>query len=752
MMSGSRVEAGWLRWSTVTAIYACLTVAYAWPLIVSIASALPNDTGDPGLLSYLMWWNAHAVPFTDRWWNAPMFYPVQGALAFSDTLLGVSPFTTPLIWAGVSAVAVHNTLFIAAIFTAALAGHALGYRLTGRHDAALIAGLTFGFHPYRASQMPHVQLLVTCWMALALYALHRYLDRRRPTDLILLGVCWALNGLISGYYLVFFAVLIGVWMVWFLRERRDWIVVSGTLIVASLPMLPVLAGHHRIQAGFEMARSREEIEAFSADVLAFFSAPFHTSWPHMWTFAPWPEGELYLGIGLMATVMAGAVVAWRHLPSPAPVRLRRWLFGAALAAFALAIWSAMMGGSDLAVISFRRPYRVVSTGVWLLIAAALCDRRLADAWRRRSVFAFYVLAAVAMGLLALGPEGRVAGFRFLHRAPYSWLMELPGGDSLRVPARFAMVMVLCLSAAAALALARLAPRGVRKWPLIGLALVVLADGWVPNMLVAKTTPLIELPGLEPGTAVLEVPMPDLWTDTAAMLRATKHGYPLVNGFSGYVPPHYNAVIEGIRDADASIITAWRHFSPLAVLVTAENDPEGRYEKVVSGAPDAIFAYRTAVGPVYRFPALGSPPDPAGSPLPIVRVTANKNPVDASKMIDGSLVTQWKNLAAQAPGDQIVVTLDTERPVAHLVMDLADARLDYPRELRVEARHVDGRLETVWHAGTAGFAALAALRDRERLPVVIPLPANTTASELILTLTDGHKELYWTVAELRVYGR
>ena len=68
---------------------------------------------------------------------------------------------------------------------------------------------------------------------------------------------------------------------------------------------------------------------------------------------------------------------------------------------------------------------------------------------------FYVLAMLLMYILSMGPEPRFLGTPFMYRAPYSWLMRLPGFDAIRAPARFAMLAVLCLSVAAGLSFARL---------------------------------------------------------------------------------------------------------------------------------------------------------------------------------------------------------------------------------------------------------------------------------------------------------
>src|SRR5436190_11268457 len=166
-------------WILAALLYTGLTLAYAWPLLPVFGTALPNDTGDPGLNAWILWWNAHAIPLTTNWWNPPVFFPAHGAMALSETFLNLVPLSTPLQWAGASAVLTYNLLFLLSFPAAALAAHALGHRLTGRHDAALIAGLAFGFAPYRAAQMPHLQTLWACWMPLGLFALHGYLKQHR---------------------------------------------------------------------------------------------------------------------------------------------------------------------------------------------------------------------------------------------------------------------------------------------------------------------------------------------------------------------------------------------------------------------------------------------------------------------------------------------------------------------------------------------------------------------------------------------
>ena len=54
--------------------------------------------------------------------------------------------------------------------------------LTGRRDAAAIAGVVFTLYPYRFDHYSHLELQMTLWMPIALWALHRTLARSRIAD------------------------------------------------------------------------------------------------------------------------------------------------------------------------------------------------------------------------------------------------------------------------------------------------------------------------------------------------------------------------------------------------------------------------------------------------------------------------------------------------------------------------------------------------------------------------------------------
>jgi hypothetical protein len=77
--------------------FACfaLAVPVTFPLILHLSTRVPRDLADSLWYPTILWWNAHALPLTERWWNGFAFFPATGMMAFSDHLLGASLIASP---------------------------------------------------------------------------------------------------------------------------------------------------------------------------------------------------------------------------------------------------------------------------------------------------------------------------------------------------------------------------------------------------------------------------------------------------------------------------------------------------------------------------------------------------------------------------------------------------------------------------------------------------------------------------------
>ena len=191
------------------------SIFWTWPLAIRLSSRIPHDPGDPILNAWILWWNAQRVPLTDAWWNPPFLFPLPGAVALSEHLLGQSVFTTPLQLAGATPLVAYNVSMLVSYVLSGVFAYWLVYRLTGSSLAALAGGVAFAFAPYRAGQLAHLQVLTSQWMPALLLGMHGYMETGRARWLTLFAAAWLLQALSNLYYMLFVPVLIVLWMAWF---------------------------------------------------------------------------------------------------------------------------------------------------------------------------------------------------------------------------------------------------------------------------------------------------------------------------------------------------------------------------------------------------------------------------------------------------------------------------------------------------------------------------------------------------------
>lgn len=689
--------------SRAAALYAVLATALTWPLVAHLGDRVPVDGYDALLNTWLIWWNAHCVPFTDRWWSPPFFFPLRGVLALSETLVGLSFLTSPLQFLGASPLIAHNVAYLASFPLCALAMHVLVYALSGRRELALVAGLAYGFAPYRAAHLAHLQVLCAFWIPLVFLGLHRFLRGNRLRWLALAAGAWMLQGLTNAYFFLFLSVLVAAWVAWFVVSDRRWFALARlSLAFGAAALVPLLLcleyGRWQRALGFE--RSAAEIAALSADVLGFVTPPAGLA---NWALDSSLHAEscVFPGVAVPA-VLALSFLAWRRaeggwLPTrPVAIVLAATATAAAWVAGLTAWcgpWRVTAGGLTLSVRVLHKPLAVALYALAGVVATSPSLRR---AWRRGSVPVFYGLAAVACAVLALGPSPRAGSALFWEKAPYALLLHLPGFPGLRAPARFAMLSVFCLSCAAGLGLGRLTAGGRLRRPLVALvAAGILWDGWIRPLPLVAAPRTFELPAGTPGdAAVLELPLGE--RDAQAMHRATVHERPVINGYSGFDPAHYLALKQGLERGETEVLRAVRQFAPLLVLLdpAAPAAPSLRALVRASGArplserPDGREAYVLSG----EAPAA---PTRTGSPVAAVLVEGRRS--------------------------RVVCDLGRVEAVGAVALFFGRGVSRLPPRVVVEVAEVAPHWRSVWEGRVCGLALDAALRDPRRVPIVLPTP-------------------------------
>lgn len=746
-------------------VYCGVTIALTHPLVLSIGSVLPNDAGDPGLNTWILWWNTQAVPLTEAWWNPPAFYPVPGVLSFSENLLGLSLIATPLHWLGAGPQAAYNIVFLLTFPLSAIGAYLLTLELTKRRDAAFLAGLLFGFAPYRIAHLLQIQALASFPMPFALLGLHRYLRDPRPRWLALFAAGWFLQGLCNGYYLLFFSVFVGLWILWFASpwaRPRQFIAIGAAWVIAVVPLLPLLLRYRAIHATFGFTRDFATIRDFAADVAGLLHPSEHIAlWGWLDVFRR-GEGELFPGLTITLLVLAGLLfVREEKSGRVGSWAIARWILMGLASITAVVSLSAVILGPwrlepfGVRLLSVSNPIKPLTASLLLTVGLALTSPALRRRYASGSVLGFYALAGGVTWLLSLGPVPTIMGKElFYYRGPYALLMLLPGFNALRVPARFWMMTTLCLAVIGAIVFDRLTATYGRKRLIVAgvLAIGVLADAWMTAMPLAETPkPFAALScGGQATGPLVELPLGYPYEDVAAMYRQMSHRRPIVNGYSGNFPPHYAALRFGLSLLEPGILTQLAAHGITDVVVDRDHDPRGIWDRYVRTHPDATRLCTQGRQSLYRLsvpPAAAPVPPGASLPVAVIRATANPDLVTA--MTDRDRATRWHS-GPQEVGTNVELDLGAVRTVSGIDLSVGPFIEDWPRGLVIEAS-LDGQSwNEIWQGPTAGLAFVAAFEVPLDVPIKFRFPA-TPARILRMRLTAKDDIYYWSIAEMKVLG-
>ena len=569
----------WREKLAVLGLMAGLATLMTWPLAQSPATAI-NDFGDPLLNAWILWWVVKAV-FTPglALFDAPIFHPAPLTLAYSEHILVSSLTAAPLLWLGADALLASNFVFWLSFVLAGFGAYLLGWELTQNRGAALVCALAFAFAPYRFGHLGHLQMQTAHFMPLVLLYLHRWARSGRWAHALLFGLFWLLQVLSCGYYALFISLAVGLFLLYYglsqgwWREFRRWKQLAAVALGLALVVGPLFLPYAQVKKEMGFVRSQATAAGFAATPEHYLAAPpanllYGQGSAHFRA----AEGELFLGLVLSGLVLVGlARPRTERTPRPAG---GPWpgimLGGSALCAamsglVLLNAWLARALGGGVGDV---RGY-----AVWLLAAlAALAAWRVLALGGARAAW-----AAGPRVWLGLRPAGGGPAWAYLDRAHVFYLLLalvafwaslgpryglyallyhlVPGFDALRVPARLAVVVTLAWAVLAGYGWQRLEAlwperRTLRRGLLVlasGLILLESCSAPIPWLHVYDFTPEVyQWLAKEPkGKVIFELPskghMGDLARDARYLYWSTKHGQTLVNGYSGYFPPQYEAL-------------------------------------------------------------------------------------------------------------------------------------------------------------------------------------------------------------------
>jgi hypothetical protein len=181
-----------------------------------------------------------------------------------------------------------------------------------------------------------------------------------------------------------------------------------------------------------------------------------------------------------------------------------------------------------------------------------------------------------------------------------------------------------------------------------------------------------------------------------MYRMTRHGHPLVNGYSGFDPAYYVALRQGLERAEDGVLEVLQRRAPLLVLVDPAAQEAPLMRDLVRRSGGMALAERPGGHEAYTLPALAPPPPRAqGS-----RIT------DA--VIDGRRT-------------RVLCDLGRVEPIGSLTLLFGRGVSRLPPRVLVEVADTPPSWTPVWEGRVTALAVEAALDDPRRVPVSIALP-------------------------------
>ena len=566
----------------VLSLFCLLTAVMVNPLVRDPANLTAGWEGDNTFCIRQFWLVKHAVVdrHTSPFFDPTSYYPVGHDTANSELFPATTFPAIPITIKWGPVVAYNVTLLFTFVMTG-FGTYVWIFRLTGSAAAGIVAGVVAAFLPFRFAHLPgHLHMMSTHWVPWTLYGFDRFLERKRLTRAVALGLAVALVALSSWYYAYAIGLMLPLYALVRSRPWREhwnadwWRGLTAAAVAAALPVLPFAIPYMQLRSRGGLTRGLAEMESWSINFYDFFLPnrlnPAFTAFVRYWF--PQEDGQwVERGVALGYTAIALALIAFARRRRHRPIVALLAVWGAS---FLIALGPTLHSGDRQIVVPVPRP----------IVAVAAKTLPLAPSLARvRAEILNQQVLAIPMPAMFL-------------------FVFVPMTDGMRVMARFGMwtgLMTAGLAGWGTYLLIEAVHRRVGNRRLVSIVMVTALSGLV---LAESWSEIVTLPlhprevdrwlAQQPQDAVIDLPL-DQSQRPLQNYYKTVHGHPTVfgpigDGFLPAILDERKATVAGFPSTTS--VRALRDWRVRYVLFTPSEIPDWpQLKQKVDGTPGLRFA-------------------------------------------------------------------------------------------------------------------------------------------------------------------
>ena len=285
--------------------------------------------GIPNIYTWMALWNCRVLETLkfSMYWTSNAMYPYPNAFAFSENMMGYTPFACPLWKITGNPVFAINLLSLLLLWLTAVITYYMIKSFKFSRFAALTGALLFSFYPWvlKMSSLGRFHMQGLMWLPIIIMANYKFWQTGKKKYLFISSFFWLWTFLISLYLGIFLAVLLGIWnIIWYVYERNlfPWKKILHWCISVFLVwviMVPIFLVYYQVSSEMGVERSLENQVQYTGPAWSWFTVP-DENWLWGQTLKLLPTGtkdgivENFIFPGFICLALFIAVFFIREMP------------------------------------------------------------------------------------------------------------------------------------------------------------------------------------------------------------------------------------------------------------------------------------------------------------------------------------------------------------------------------------------------------------------------------------------------------